>query len=333
MLDTSNKYMKGILIILTFLLIGCSPEPPSLETYQLNDPSLNLDLVAWEPDIIAPIAIDFDRKGRLWVAEMPDYMPDINGEKEDIPAGRIVILEDLDGDGVMEKSKVFMKNIHHLRAIRLFRNGILYADDPNLYFTEILNDKASKTIVIDSTYALGGNIEHKPNGLIKGLDQCFYSAKSNYRYCYDGGAWNKEAVFFRGQWGITQDENGRLFTNDNSNLLYGDYFLPATLNKNKYIRKVAGMNANLAKSRRVYPVQATAINRGYSEGALDENNFVVNVTSSCGPHIYRDQEIGSAYQGDAFICVPEANLIKQLEVDVNELLPSCLLYTSPSPRD
>ncbi len=320
--DLLPLFMKGTLILLALLLLSCQPEVPHLDGYHLSDPELQIEIVASEPDIIAPIAIDFDQNGRMWVAEMPDYMPDINGEKEAIPAGRIIIMEDLDGDGKMDQSKIFLKDIHQLRAIRLFRNGLLYADDPNLYFTEIINDQPRNTILIDSTYALGGNIEHKANGLLKGIDQCFYSAKSHHRYCYNGGSWKKEAVFFRGQWGITQDENGRLYANDNSNLLFGDYFLPSMLTHNKYIHKEEGINTNLVESRQVFPIQATAINRGYSEGTLDENGYLKNVTSSCGPHIYRDRKIGASYYGDAFVCVPEANLIKQLEVKQNDLVPS-----------
>jgi len=57
--------------------------------------------------IKAPVAMDFDNKGRMWVVEMHGYIPNLAGAGEDIPNGRIGILEDREGDGVADHSKVF----------------------------------------------------------------------------------------------------------------------------------------------------------------------------------------------------------------------------------
>ncbi|WP_235299157.1 DUF7133 domain-containing protein [Portibacter marinus] len=309
-------YFRGLLLCL--LLNACQIQEIDLSSYHIQDSELLLEVVASEEHIKAPVAIDFDKSGRLWVAEMPDYMPDINGQFEKIPAGRIVILEDRDGDGYMEHSTVFKDSIHQLRALRLFRNGILYADDPNLYFSEIKNDRPDHTVIIDSTYALGGNVEHKPNGLIKSMDNCFYSAKSHYRYCFENNQWIKEAVFFRGQWGITEDQNGRIYTNDNSNLFFGDAFLPGILTHNKYLKKVEGINEDLVKNRSVYPAHATAVNRGYNDNVLDSEGKLRKTTSACGPYIHQTSSLGKKYEGSAFVCVPEANLIKHLNVNTND---------------
>ena len=54
-------------------------------------------LVAAEPLIAAPVAISFDEKGRLWVVQMTDFMPDAEGTGEDKPTGKIVILTDTNG--------------------------------------------------------------------------------------------------------------------------------------------------------------------------------------------------------------------------------------------
>lgn len=303
--------------ILTVFLFSCQSKEIDLSRYNVSDPNLHIHVVAAEPDVIAPVAIDFDKRGRLWVAEMPDYMPDINGEFEHIPSGRILILEDTNGDGRMDHRKVFKDSIHQLRAIRLFNDGILFADDPNLYYAQIKEDRPYQITVIDSMYASGGNVEHKPNGLVKNVDNCFYSAKSQFRYCYDDDEWTKEAVFFRGQWGITQDENGRIYTNDNSNFLFGDAFLPATLTHNKYITKKEGINDDLVGDRTVFPLHPTSVNRGYSEGTLDEDGKLTRTTSACGPYIHQTGDLGEQYRGDAFVCVPEANLIKRLKLNGN----------------
>ena len=51
--------------------------------------------------------MEFDPDGRIWVVEMRGYMPNIQGTDEDAPVGRIVVLEDENNDGQMDKSTVF----------------------------------------------------------------------------------------------------------------------------------------------------------------------------------------------------------------------------------
>src|SRR5437870_12010732 len=63
-------------------------------------------LVASEPLVTAPVAINFDKQGRIWVVQMNDYMPDTLGTGEEKPTGKIVILSDKDGDGIMDDRKV-----------------------------------------------------------------------------------------------------------------------------------------------------------------------------------------------------------------------------------
>src|ERR1700754_3059599 len=68
-------------------------------------------LVAAEPLIAAPVALSFDEKGRIWVVEMQDYMPDTAGTGEDAPGGKVVILTDKNGDGVMDSSQLFLDSL------------------------------------------------------------------------------------------------------------------------------------------------------------------------------------------------------------------------------
>ncbi|HZI24441.1 MAG TPA: ThuA domain-containing protein, partial [Chryseolinea sp.] len=70
----------------------------------------DLELFASEPDIINPIAMEWDEKGRLWVIETVDYP---NTVRDDKGSGddRIKICEDTDGDGKMDKSTVFAEGL------------------------------------------------------------------------------------------------------------------------------------------------------------------------------------------------------------------------------
>ncbi|MBS1669296.1 MAG: c-type cytochrome [Bacteroidetes bacterium] len=269
-------------------------------------------LVASEPLITAPVAIKFDERGRIWVVEMADYMPDTLGTGEQIPLGKIVILSDKDGDGIMDGVKVFLDSLVLPRAICLIGNGILVAEPPKLWYYEIKNDKPVNKTLVDSAYALGGNVEHQPNGLLRGLDNWIYNAKSSKRYRKEGDHWLIEKTHFRGQWGITEDDLGRLYYNTNSDNLQGDYFSPGFGSDNKQQRNVAGYVVNIVSDNRVYPIRPTpGVNRGYMKGVLDDSLRLVNFTAACGPVIYKGDLFGKDYSGNAFVAEPAGNLIKR----------------------
>ena len=79
-------------------------------------PGLRVELVAAEPLVASPCALAFDAKGRLFVAENRGYP--IGPKEGEKPAGVIAMLEDNDGDGVMDKRTVFADGL-------TFPNGVL----------------------------------------------------------------------------------------------------------------------------------------------------------------------------------------------------------------
>ena len=270
-----------------------------------------MEMVASEPLLTAPVAIDFDTKGRIWVAEMAGFMVNLEGDDEDLPSGSIKILEDLDNDGVMDHAKTFLDSLVMPRALALVYGGLLYAESPNLYFVEIEDDKPVNRVLVDSLYATVGNPEHQPNGLMMNLDNWIYNAKSNFRYQRKDGVWKKEPTTNRGQWGISHDNFGRLYYNNNSTQLLGDHILPNRLVRNKYFIPRKGVDETLTKDNRVYPLHAASVNRGYEEGVLNQDSLLVNVTAACGPLVYRGGMFPADYDQNVFVCVPEANLIKR----------------------
>ena len=299
---------------LSLIVFSCKPsfnEPQiSLEDYKVEE-GFELEMVASEPLLTAPVAIDFDTKGRIWVAEMAGFMVNLEGDDEDLPSGSIKILEDLDNDGIMDHSKTFLDSLVMPRALALVYGGLLYAESPNLYFVEIEDDKPVNRVLVDSLYATVGNPEHQPNGLMMNLDNWIYNAKSNFRYQRKDGVWKKEPTTNRGQWGISHDNFGRLYYNNNSTQLLGDHILPNRLVRNKYFIPRKGVDETLTKDNRVYPLHAASVNRGYEEGVLNQDSLLVNVTAACGPLVYRGGMFPADYDQNVFVCVPEANLIKR----------------------
>jgi glucose/arabinose dehydrogenase len=269
-------------------------------------------LVASEPLIVAPVAINFDKQGRIWVVQMNDYMPDTLGTGEEKPTGKIVILSDKDGDGVMDDRKVFLDSLVLPRAICLIEDGILVAEPPSLWYYTIQNDKPASKTLVDSAYAEGGNVEHQSNGLLRSMDNWIYNAKSARRYRKQGNKWLIERTHFRGQWGISQDEWGRLFYNNNSENLLGDEFGPGLGAYNENQKRVTGFNKKIVPDNSVYPARPTpGVNRGYMKGVLDEKKRLTNFTAACGPVIYTGDLFDKKYSGNAFVAEPSANLIKR----------------------
>lgn len=283
----------------------------SIKRMKLEE-GFKIEIVADEPLLSSPVAMLFDEKGRIWVVEMENYMPDTLGTGEDLPTGKIVILSDKNGDGKMDDRQVFLDSLVLPRAFSFYENGILVAESPNLWFYEISNDKPVSKVLVDAKYAEGGNVEHQPNGLLRALDNWIYSAKSGKRYRKFNGKWLIERTHFRGQWGIAQDDYGRLFYNNNSENLQGDYFTPGLGASNENQQRLAGFSESIIKNNRVFPIRQTpGVNRAYMEGILDDSLKLLNFTAACGPLIFNSGMFGDSYYGNAFVAEPAGNLIKR----------------------
>src|SRR5262245_41171516 len=101
------------------------------ETFRLR-PGFRIELVASEPALESPVAIDFDEDGRIYVAEFIEYNQDAN------PAfkgkGRIRLLEDTQGTGYYDKSTIFVDQIDAPVALCCWDGGIFVGSVPDLIY-------------------------------------------------------------------------------------------------------------------------------------------------------------------------------------------------------
>ncbi|REK10270.1 MAG: DUF1080 domain-containing protein [Planctomycetota bacterium] len=94
-------------------------------------PGFEVTLGAGEPDVMQPIAMAIDDRGRLWVAEAYTYpIRAPEGEGKD----RILIFEDADGDGRLEKRKVFLENLNLVSGLEVGFGGVWIGAAPHLLF-------------------------------------------------------------------------------------------------------------------------------------------------------------------------------------------------------
>jgi len=84
------------------------------------------------PELANPVQLQFDNRGRLWVSCMPTYPQWKPGEPK--PNDRLLILEDLDGDGVADSCKVFYDKLHCPTGFEFWNGGVLVVDQPRILF-------------------------------------------------------------------------------------------------------------------------------------------------------------------------------------------------------
>ena len=111
---------------------GLTSPPDALRGIKVP-PGFHVSLFAAEPDVRQPIALAMDDRGRLWVAENYTYAD--SAERFDTNLhDRIVILEDVDGDGVFDRRKVFWDEARKLSSIEIGFGGVWALCAPHLLF-------------------------------------------------------------------------------------------------------------------------------------------------------------------------------------------------------
>lgn len=294
-----------------------APKSPQEEMKHLYLPKgYHLQLVASEPMVSQPVAIAWDGDGRMYVAEMNTYMLDVNGSGEQNKNCRIKLLEDTNGDGVMDKATIFADNLILPRTIQPLDHGRLLVSltwSNSIYcFQDTNGDGVSDkmTLAYENNGTNTNNLEHQKSGLIWNLDNRLYLTYDPVRFTVKGDKVIPDSLMEGAppQWGLANDDYGRTFFSSagsevpaldfQQNLHYGqlDY-------KDQYDNE---FNA-------VWPIVATPDVQG-GLNRLRPDSTLNHFTACSGQSIYRGDKLPADMKGDLFICEPVGRLIRRAKV-------------------
>lgn len=93
-------------------------------------PGFRVELVAAEPDLVNPVAMTFDEKGRIWVTESLEYPRKEPGPGRD----RVKVIEDTDGDGRADHFQTFADGLNIPSGIAVGHGGVWVANSPDILF-------------------------------------------------------------------------------------------------------------------------------------------------------------------------------------------------------
>ncbi|MCA9124351.1 MAG: hypothetical protein H6822_09285 [Planctomycetaceae bacterium] len=215
-----------------------APLPPLEAARTMRVPEgFQVSLFAGEPDVRQPIGFCIDDRGRLWVAEAynyPNHGTEPNGgELND----RILIFEDVDGDGSFDKRTVFYDKLNYVTGIEVGFGGAWIMSPPYFYFIPDQDrddvPDAEPRVLLDG-FGNHANSHNLANGFAWGPDGWLYGThgRTNYsllgkpgtpedeRVHYDGGVyryhpvrhvWEPFADGTTNPWGIDFDDYGQGF--------------------------------------------------------------------------------------------------------------------------
>lgn len=290
---------------------------------------LTMDLVAAEPLIESPVAIDWGADGRLWVCEMYDYPSGLDGNFK--PGGRIKVLSRNKREGPYDKATLFLDGLAFPTGVMPWGKGALICAAPDILYAEDTDgDGRADVVRTNVTGFVTHNYQARVNGFSWGLDgwlhgsgglfggrvKSLHTGKEieltgrDFRYRPETG--EIEPAGGISQMGRVRDDFDRWFGNDNSTLLW-HYPLPdGYLRRNPYVTypNPGVFVATGADSGKLFPASRTL-------ERFNDPQMANHFTSGCGPGLYRDELLGAEYVGNAFICEPVHNLVTRLVLEPN----------------
>ncbi|MCB0852399.1 MAG: ThuA domain-containing protein, partial [Bacteroidetes bacterium] len=291
---------------------------PESEKFIQVHPDFELKVFASEPDIINPIAMAWDEKGRLWIAETIDYPNEVkeNQQGDD----RIKICEDTDGDGKADKFTVFADGLNIPTSLVFAQGGIIVSQAPDFLFLAD-TDGDDKADVRETLITGWGTYDTHagPSNLKYGFDNKIWGTVGYSGF--EGTIAGKERKFRQGFYRFSPDASEFEFLTSTSNNTWGlgfsetfDVFGSTANNAhswymaipNRYYEGIEGLNTQGSKKIADY----------YNFHPITENVRQVDVfggfTAAAGHNLYTARDFPKSYWNRmALVCEPTGHLLAQ----------------------
>lgn len=266
------------------------------------------------PDLLAPLQMAWDTKGRLWVAVWPNYPERTPTSKK---GDRILIFEDTDGDGVADKQTTFIDDLNAPTGFQFYKDGVLIMQAPSLLFVRDTDGdgKADTTerilMGMDSadSHHTANAICHEPGGAVYLSDGVFHRTQVETA---DGPLRNNDAAIYRLEPNTGRFEtyvsygfanpHGRVFDYWGNDIITdatgnNSYFGEAFSGHIDYPGKHPGMKEFWARPSRPCPGTGIISSRHFPEEF--QGNFLnLNVISFQGIYRVKVTEDGSGIKGE-----------------------------------
>lgn len=282
----------------------------------------SLELFASEPDIVNPIAMNWDEKGRLWVVETVDYPNTVRNDKGK-GDDRIKICEDTNGDGKADKFTVFAENLNIPTSFTFANGGIIISQAPNFLFLKDTNgdDKADvREVMIDGwgtfdTHAGPSNLQRGMDNKIYGVvgysgfdgtiaDKDYKFRQAVYRFSPDLSNFEVLTNTSNNTWGLGFREDNSLFASTANNTHSVFVGIP-----NRYFEGVKGIPST--GSKKIDGHYAMHPNTSY----VRQVDVFGGFTAASGHHFYTARNYPSSYWDQvAFVCEPTGHLVHKANI-------------------
>ena len=257
--------------------VDAVPMIPSEAAAAMRIPSgFDVSVFAAEPDVQNPIAMNWDARGRLWIAE--NYTYSSRDEQFDLSLrDRVIVLEDSTGDGKADKRTVFTDQIQMLTSVEIGHGGVWLMCPPRVLFIPDADHDAipdgPAEVMLDGFTVAKANYHNFANGLKWGPDGWLYGrcggscpgrigtpgTPAEQRVALEGGIWRyhprlkRTEVLTHGTtnpWGHDWNSMGEMFFINTVNghlwhLIPGAHLKrPFTLDPNTKTYELLGMHAD-----------------------------------------------------------------------------------------
>lgn len=321
------------------------PRSPELSLKSIEvRPGVTVELVAAEPMVMDPIAIDWGPDGKLWVVEMADYPLGLDDQGK--PGGRVRFLEDTNGDGEYDSSTLFMDEIAYPTGVIAWRDGVIISAAPSIFYAADSDGDGKSDLREDLYRGFGeGNQQHRVNGFERGLDNWLYVANGDSGGTIESVATGKridlggldlrirpkdgslDAQAGRTQFGRHRDDHGNWFGCSNPlpvrHYVLADHYL----RRNPFVAPPSAKR-DIARldNTQLFPISRVLSHwSGYKPPAPGVGH---KFTSACSTIVYRDNLFGEDFVLNTFTCEPVHNAVHR-----RRLVPSGVTFESVRPVD